>query len=642
VSPGAGAGQLELVLETIPLLDLFKRLSVDGTYAIDGAALAELVATSPKQAPAGPSPSRGTDTIQQPQIDDGTFMIGPFKCKKDYLSGGAVTATANFKLRPDMSLAYKFTKNEDTGDWTELMVKVGGTLTASGTGTLTFAPKVEAKFQCDLELYKVPVPLGGPLAAVLGFKIPLGIGGDVAIALEALPLKAGFELRGESKINVGFQYTPAGGTKDLGDSSNKFELTPNFEVPASDSPLILAGGIALGGTAGLDLGVTFGFGSSLSLLKASLRVKASAKLGTRKTQFDQASFFSNYDIRPVLEVGAGKDVAKALKWLGGAVVVKPGISIEFPVFAESPRGGSFVADKMSVEPGTPVKMTVTLKPDSIKFLGIDNVVYVSIWGAGPGVEDPVVLKVFTASPGQTTFSWDWDNAVVDIGATDFFAHVESKLAPGIAIAVGTPLTVHVGKTLRWRGTASFTEEGSETRTSMEGTSTSSIKASLVIKGEHASDDEARGGHLTLSSLEGSYVATITSDTKQGSSACPVSKHSVRTQTHITSDTKPRRAPTLYVYDNGTHTLLFEVDYVPGEIRTVVTYTCSGDPQICTCPRNTDDKVPYTWSWGGLSQKGTQAEPYPDKIEGSESYFYEPGNGFPKRTDSLVTWSFSRI
>src|SRR5439155_14998345 len=45
VSASAGAaGQLDVVLETMPLLDMFKRLSADASYTIDGAALAELIA----------------------------------------------------------------------------------------------------------------------------------------------------------------------------------------------------------------------------------------------------------------------------------------------------------------------------------------------------------------------------------------------------------------------------------------------------------------------------------------------------------------------------------------------------------------------------------------------------------------------
>jgi hypothetical protein len=38
----AGAGQLEVMLETIPLLDMFRRLHGEGTQMIDGAFLADV------------------------------------------------------------------------------------------------------------------------------------------------------------------------------------------------------------------------------------------------------------------------------------------------------------------------------------------------------------------------------------------------------------------------------------------------------------------------------------------------------------------------------------------------------------------------------------------------------------------------
>jgi len=625
-SPGAAAGQLDVVLETVPLLDLFARLKAEGSFTIDGAVLAELAAVPPG------SPTSFA-VIRQALLDDDEFMLGPFTCKKPKLSGGALTGTASVKLLPDMSFRYQFDKAEN-GDWANLMVKLEGKLTVKGTTTLKFAPMLVGKFSCEVELHKVPLPFGGPLAALASFKVPLGFRGEITAALQAIPLEAGFELKGESKVSLGFHYTPAG-TTDLSSFTNKFEVEPKFTVPQGDLPFVIASTVSLGGTTGLDFGANFFSRSSLNLLQASLMVKTEAKLTTGKTQVDNGNFVSAYDIRPVLQAGPGKDVEKALKWLGGAVVIKQFVSVEFPFIAESPRGGMFAADKRFVLPNTSVKLTATLKPSSIKFLGLENVVDLSFWQIAPGME-PVRKETITASPGQTNFSWTWENKIIDVGTHGFFAQATSRLAPGVPIAIGLPVEVRVGRRLRWRGTATCTEMGTQTENGFTYTKASSF----TVKAEHATDADAMStGVMKITSLAASTTFTLTATSRGGTRLCPVTHNTDIADSAMTSDpNSPNSLAGLVVgEETGQYVLQTFTSGVVGTAHHIITDNYSGDPQKCKPFGTFVNNIPREFSgrWECGTPTGT-FEVGADSLSGS-SMATEARN-----VTVVGTWMFERI
>ncbi len=156
------------------------------------------------------------------------------------------------------------------------MVKLEGKLEVKGTATLNFAPMLAGKFSCEAVLYRLPLPFGGPLAALVGFKVPLGFQFEISGAIQSIPLKAGFEIKGESNLRLGFHYTPAAGTQDLSDFTNEYEVVPKFELPQGDLPFTVGASAALGGLAGLDMGMVlpFGLGGTLKLIKAGLMVNA--------------------------------------------------------------------------------------------------------------------------------------------------------------------------------------------------------------------------------------------------------------------------------------------------------------------------------------------------------------------------------
>jgi hypothetical protein len=593
VSATAAGGGLDVVLETIPLLALFKRLDVEASYDIDPAAMALALAMPPRPTMAVGRPGDGVQAIQQP------FKLGSkIECESKFL-GGALTGNASVDLRPNMTFTTRFLRNDDTGQWTELMVKLDGKLTVSGSVSLEFSPMLAGTASCSATLVKIPIPIGGPLAAVLGLKVPLGIKGEVGGALALAPLKAGLELTGESMVTLGFQYLN-GVTNDLGKLTNKFELEPTFTLPGGESPgATLMAHAAFGGSAGLDVAVLFGLGS-FSLLEASLLMNAEVKTGPINKGF---AFGAAYDLRPTLEVGPGEDAEKALSWLGGAVALKPAVSVELPVIAKSPRG-TLTADKMMAKPEEPVKLTVNLEADSLKFLGLDNAVDVRLYRSpklgGTGLE---LMETQAAAAGKTSYSFTWTPTFQDMGTIYFWAGVSSRLAPGLALEVNdkSVVMIQVGqKGKRWKGTV--TTECFEDKSDPGSTDTFTTKISSTLMLEHETEEDALNAKTKVT---GSATATekMTHDyTYMGMCSIKVHEETISTATEL----MPVVFQTKFHEDTGMYNLV-GVAYVSGTRH--MTHTESGsckNPPTTTSPPDGKYTTNFGYMINGMVAPGSDS------------------------------------
>lgn len=654
--PSATAGALDVVLEAVPLLDLFQRLNAEGNHVIDGAAMAEALAVpieptafspspSPSLSPSTPSRSmRRARPSAQEDLAEAKFMLGPFECETK-LVGGALTGDATLKLLPDMSLDYRFIKDAD-GNWSDLMVKLEGKLTAQATTTLSFSPMLAGSVSCAVTLVKLPFLIAGPLGAVVSFKIPLGIKGEITAVLATIPLEAGLELTGVSKVQLGFRYTPQAGVMDLGDFSNTFQLDPKFTYPENDTPFTALGSVALGGTAGLTVGITpltlLG-GGSLSLLEAALMMKASMKLGGTASQFSSPAFSSGYDIKPVLEVGAGDDTKKAMEWFGGAIALKPTVVVEGPALALSPRG-MLKAEKTTVMPGEPVKLTVTLAPNSLSFLGVDNVADVRIYQSTPGSEFKLV-KTIGASAGQASFAWTWNTSVTDVGTHRFWASANSRLAPGLPLEVAddSGIDVHVGKPvrIRWRGTVTCMDTGDRMESTLTSTLVETIRRTVTLQVEHESDLAAQSsGTMKITGMQAMYLNSTISDVTSGTT-CPMQFHSESIQTSNKSAPGPGDLVVLTVDDIGGRYVLFAGGNLVQDIAMLTaTSTVGGDPARCKVGTTTEvDPIAFGGSWScGAIPMGMFAKDA-EEISG----------GYTSTTDSpilpiktVTQWTFERI
>lgn len=618
-TPVAGKEQLDVVLQTVPLLNLFARLNVDGSYDIDPAAMAQALATPAMTSPLRVEPQKFVGPVQQ-GLTLRELMLGPFKCEAKIL-GGALTGSANVDLRPNMTFNHRFVKDETTGDWTELMVKLEGTMTVIGTVDVNFSPLFVGTAGCEAVIVKIPAPLAGALSAVVRFEIPLSIAGELSGVISLLSLKGGVELKGESKIAMGFRYTPQGGTTDLGDYSNKTELKPTFTLPTGDSPgTTLTASLAFGGAAGLNISSLLG---SLSLLKASLLLKAELKAGRIRNGL---IFAGAYDLKPTVEAGVGADVEKAMQWFGGLAAVKSAVTLTLPVIAESPRG-KFTADKKTVQPNQPVTLTVDLDPKSLKFLSLDNVVDVRIYRPSRTGVDFELVDTIGASAGKTNFTHTFTPTFLDAaaGMVSFWAGVSTKLLPGVALEVNemSKLDINIGDGASlWKGTvtATCTRASSE----MNG-DTFSQKISTTVQLEHLTEQDAL---MANAKVTGTGMASYkrTHDYKAGTPACPISVH--EETIGMATSFEPILYQTKFTDSTGDYALIGGA-YIKGTQQLIHTETPSCKPSSTRI----DPVSSYSES-SGYNISGKVA-PDAKSFSGSKN--------FPDTDGSCDwTWTFNRI
>jgi len=588
-TPGATAGTLDVVLETVPLLDLFERLSVDGSYDVDPAALALALAPLPASVPL----DRATSGSPEVTVRRGPLMLGSkIKCET-MLAAGVLSGDGNFDLRPQMRVAYRFLKDDATGQWTELMMKLDGTLAITGTVSLNLSPMLSGTATCAATLARIPIPLGGPLAAIVSLGIPLGLKGELAAAIAISPLKAALELRGTSNVKLGFRYTPAGGTMDLSDASNKFELSPTFTAPGGPG-LIVNASAAFGGTAGLDLSVLFGAGS-LSLLEAALLLKAEVKTSGYA---DGLVFAGAYELKPTLELGAGEDAKKALEWLGGAVALRPSVTVTLPTIAQSPRG-TFTADKLEVMQDQPVKLTVNLQPDTLDFLGLRNAVDVRIYRTKLHGEGFELMGTYPAgATAEATYMPTLADR--DAGGATFWAGVTSKLMPGLALEVNELSALHVTVASmtdpRWKGT--ITTSCSEvTKDPPPSTDTRSEIITSTLMLAHETPEDA---FMAKVKITGGGMAAMknTHDSTGSSGGCAVQVH--EEIVGMASDLQPAVVQ-LKVDEVGHTWALVGAGYLIGTQHMARTETGPCIPGGMKTTTSPDTKYSTTW---GFDDHGT--------------------------------------
>jgi hypothetical protein len=605
-TPVPGGDRQDVVLELIPLLDLFERLDVDTSYDIDAAAMSEALA---HQAPPSAKP-----------LPPGEFMLGPFKCEKK-LVFGAISGTGSVDLRPQMTFNQRFIKDEATGDWKEIMVKLEGTMTVTGSVGITFAPGFVGSLSCEKVVAKIPVPAGGPVSALLRLEIPLSIEGEISATTAIATVKGVLELKGITKITLGFHYTPQTGTTDLGSYENMNELKPTFTVPGAYSTASVTVGVAVGAGAGVNLATLVG---SLNLLKAALMLKAELKATAIRTGL---VFGGAYDLKPTLEAGAGSDVKKAMRWFGGLVTVDSTLTLTLPVLAQSPRG-RLTADRATLQLMEPVTLTVDLDPMTITYLGIDNVVDVRFYRPHPSDADLQELATIGGAPGKVSFKHTYTPTPQDLaaGKVTFWAGVSTRLLPGVAVEVNdmSKLEVKVGGASRWKGQVVIEcSQAYNDDPSQGDTYTESMTATIDL--EHLTEADAMMANARVMGMA-KYTAKMTHDFRGGEPGCPVDVHEELNT--LAEDFQPIVFQTRFDDTSGAYALIGSAN-VNG-IR-VFTHTETG-PCTPGFTRN-EPPTPYQTSVGYIIDG--MVAPTAASFSGSKRDGDERG-------ECVWTWSFGRL
>lgn len=578
----------DIVLETVAVPELFRQLSVDDTYRIDAAAL-ERAEDIPE-----------ADALVAP-ADEATFRIGPFTCKAP-LGFSALTGDASIRIEPDLTLVRHLSQNSD-GQVESASAVVSGSLVATGTVSLKFVPSIEAKVSCKYTIKKIPLPIGGPISVIAGFQVPIGVKGEFTFGLQSSAVEGKFEIKSTSQTTLGFTYAAATGMVPIADVTENVEVKPTLKMTNTGLAPVAAIAVAVGPTAGLDVGIMLPFlgGASLSLLEAWVQLKAEAKLTHPLIQLGEPGMASNYEAKVGLSVGPGSDAKEALKFFGGALTVKPALSIEKKL-ARSPIG-TLMSDRTEVEPLQTVRLTVNLDPSTTRFFGVDNVVELRIYHAAPGMEPEVIA---TLPAGAT--SWDWHPTFTDLGTHVFWATVETVFGPGIPLEIkeDSSLQVHVGPRNRhWDGEITFTATGQETLNGGQyvtdwalSTSGSSMVKQNLDTPEFLDEVSATG------SLEHTEIVTFTPGPGDPDTCI---YRTVTTSTTTNNTIAPRTGPAaqLIVDDvSGIYSLYFQPATFTATRRTVTEATLVSGPATCEPSSSSSNETEVTFAPEDLFASGT--------------------------------------
>ena len=618
VSAEPAAAGTAIVLETVAVPDLFRQLSVDDTYHLDTDAVYEALA---------PADAVVAD-------DDGTFRIGPLVCKKPSPSFSALTGEASIRLEPDLRLVRHLAQGSD-GQIASASGIVSGTLVATGTLSLKFRPAIEGKISCSYKITKIRLPIGGPISVIAGFQVPIGIKGEISLGIQSSAVDAKVEIKATSHTTMGFTYAPETGVVPIALMTEQVDIKPTFNLTELGIAPIAAVTVAVGPTAGLDVGISLPLlgEATLSLIEAWLQLKAEAKLTHPLVQLGEPAMASNYEAKVALSVGPGSDAKKALSFLSGAVTFKPAINVEKKL-ARSPIG-TLMPDRTDAEPGETVRLAVNLDPTTTTFFGVPNVVELRVYHAAPGLQPEVIATLPAGSS-----SWDWHPTFTDLGTHVFWATVETVFGPGIPLEIkeDSSIQVHVGPRNRhWEGQITFDATGQETNTAgqyvtqlgLTTSGSSTVKQNLTTP-EFLDEVSATG------SLEHTEIVTFT-PAPGDPNTCIYSTVTTSTTTNNTIVPRTEAAAQLIADDvSGVYSLYFQPATFTATRRTDVVATLFSGPGTCEPTTTTTSMTEVTFEPEDLFASGTFT-PGSDSITGTVTL----ETGLDPVATYTMTWTLMR-
>jgi Bacterial Ig-like domain (group 2) len=431
-----GAGKITVILESVALGELLKHYSIEGQYSI--------------QEEFSNAANRARPKLDTPALE-GSW--GPLKCKL----AGSITLGAGagftFTLKSEMLLDYRF-------DESVAMVKLAGPLTGSFKSTLRLAGELGGTASCKLETGRETLPIGGLLAAILALQVPSGVRADLALTVRSPSIELGFEAKATANLTLGFSCN-----RDTGDCDNlskadvRSEIKPILNASDSIKSFRIEGNVGIYGYVGLDatspLGELFANTKPLSLLEAFMGARQEFTFASRGDQANDTTYASKYGLKIYGELGFGSSVKEGLKKLLGETIFLRGalLVIDIPL-DQSPNGTNNV-DKPKLSIGETTKITISLTPNYLNYIGIGyNVDRILIYRIPPDKHDLEDAPIGTISTGggQSEFTWTWTPTEADTGTNEFYAFVVTKPTNiPLEVSANSKLTVEVGPG-NWSGT----------------------------------------------------------------------------------------------------------------------------------------------------------------------------------------------
>jgi hypothetical protein len=453
-----------VVLEVVDLDDLFDDLRIDVDVALDPADLV----LEPEVLEAFEVERRADGTIRllaRPEtaaslvrtLADDEFSLGPFQCKtKDVeLPIFSLARPPEIELKPTIALQLAY--DRALGGLQKM--GIGGSLQL----TIKYEPSIGAAFEgtlaCTRKVATWTLPIGGPLAFVIGAQVPVGVGFDLKGKLVVAQAALDAQFVGRASAEAGIDCTGSEGCVPYGTatmSTDTFAFRPVFpDVDAqfrADLSLFGFGYADLAlGSALLDRFPFLEDTLKLELVRVRAGIEQSLSLATIAAQADDPAYASGATtlLKSDIKIGSELPILERFEKLLKVSIEPLTITLPSVELWRSPSGSFVIAPSLArpgsaTEPGQLATFTVTIQESSL--LGITAVSVDTVelrWrrpvdGGGTTLAPGrgACFRLPRTSPSQTTFTCETDFTDVHLGEQAFYAFANVRL-------FGVPLPVPI-------------------------------------------------------------------------------------------------------------------------------------------------------------------------------------------------------
>ena len=313
------------------------------------------------------------------------------------------------------------------------------------TPTLDIA--VEGKLSCEMELVTFTIPVGGPIAVVLGGQIPIGLGFELGGKLTLAQIGAEIQAKAQLDAEIGVQYNPTLADWEMINRSNSSaDAEYKWVVPDVanlDAQFRLEPAVKGFLFADLELGNRFISSLRFETFKMNAGPVESAKLSTVNGQVADTGFASEYKMALNFNGKLGAQAQALFNFLSINVAAFDLYNIDLDLF-KSPAMTSARASVGSFSAGDLVEFTVELNRDTLQYFSFtslepynidDIIIYRKIDTNGTITTQEVART--SASLGQSTFELSWIADSSGSIGSDFYVFVDTR-------ALEIPLTFGTG------------------------------------------------------------------------------------------------------------------------------------------------------------------------------------------------------
>ncbi|HEU4828152.1 MAG TPA: hypothetical protein VFT04_03050 [Gemmatimonadales bacterium] len=437
VSTSPVGGETDVVLELLPLSGMFKNLSVNVQLPLANAPLAApALRTGRGTASPAPFAARGGAARRIEQ----EFAIGNFECTAEIPPAFVFPITLDVvDVSVDPNLIYDVVIE---GSAVRRLVAHGSIAARLSANPLVTAA-LEAKAECLQTVRLIILPIGGPVALIIGGQIPVGVGFEVGA--KATFGQLGFDAFYEASLTTEFGIDCTAQCEVIAEMTTSPPagfFKPRIPSFADDLRFALTGSAF--GFAKLTIGNPTVRELRFETVKLKAGIEQSFDLAGRTAQANDPAYASTYTLKPVLEFKTSSKL-DAVANLLEITLAELSFAPNLPVISESPRGsftispGSVAAGEGSAL-GETATFTVTLDP--VDYFGAYAVETVDIFrrvGPAGTLEPgrPGCTRV-EAVQDQAEFTCQADFLAEHAGSQEFFAFANTRI---YGIPVPVPLEV---------------------------------------------------------------------------------------------------------------------------------------------------------------------------------------------------------